>query len=101
MQIVNARLEQRDGDSGSHPSQQLGKSERQGSKQMLFQLPAPDGADPMQKEPVVLTELVPEDGGVEHPDVESVAESFAVHKEELAGHIALLAAVPEASLPSR
>jgi hypothetical protein len=113
--IDHAGTGQRDGESGSHSSQQTGKTEGQVSKRPLFQLQAPVGAAPMQNETAVITEIEPDEGGVEHPDLERVAEPsarqhaadlVAGHKEELAERTApdrvkVFAAVPEASPPSR
>jgi hypothetical protein len=47
MQIDKAGKGQRDGDSSTKPIQQLGNSEAQGGKRVLFQLQEPDVANPI------------------------------------------------------
>jgi hypothetical protein len=69
---------------------------------VLFQLMALEAADPRLKAPATLTELEPDDGGVEHPDVVCVSDPIAMHKEEFTGlaahdRVKLLATIPEAS----
>jgi hypothetical protein len=106
MQIDNTGTGQRDGGSSSKLNQQSGNSESQGTKRVLFQLMALEAADPRLKAPATLTELEPDDGGVEHPDVACVSDPIAMHKEEFSGlaahdRVKLLATIPEASPPSR
>jgi hypothetical protein len=64
---------------------------------------------PCKKKLAVISGIELEEGGVEHPDVERVAEPsvrqhiadlVAEHKGELANRVKVMAAVPEASPPS-
>jgi hypothetical protein len=64
MQIDKAGLGQQGGGSSSKTSQQDGKTEGKGPTRVLFQLLAPDEADPKDIAAAMLTELEPEDGGV-------------------------------------
>jgi hypothetical protein len=71
---------------------------------VMFQLPVTEVANPMQKVPAAMTELELEEG-VEHPNVERMADPIVRHKEEFTGlaahdRVKLLVAIPEASPPS-
>jgi hypothetical protein len=105
MQIDNGGVGQRDGGSSSKLSQQPDKSEGQGTTRALLQLHVPDGTDPKENASDMVTELEPDDGGVEHPDVECMIDRATTCTEEVTKVVAhdrvnLLAAIPEASPPS-
>jgi hypothetical protein len=60
----------------------------------------PDGTDPKENASDMVTELEPDDGGVEHPDVEFMTDRTATCMEEVtkvAAHdrVKLLAAIPK------
>jgi hypothetical protein len=102
LQIDNGGVGQRDGGSSSKLNQQPGKSEGQGTTRALFQLHVPDGTDPKENASDTVTELEPDDGGVEHPDVECMTDRTATCTKEVtevAAHdrVKLLAAIPEVS----
>jgi hypothetical protein len=68
-------------------------------------LHVPDGIDPKENASDMVTELEPDDGGVEHPDVECMLDRTTTCTEEVTKVVAhdrvkLLAAIPEASPPS-
>jgi hypothetical protein len=96
---------QRDGGSSSKLSKQPVKSEGQGTTRALLQLHVPDGTDPKENALDMVTEIEPDDGGVEHPDVECMIDRTTTCTEEVTKVVAhdrvkLLAAIPEASPPS-
>jgi hypothetical protein len=66
----------------------------------------PDGTDPKENASDMVTELELDDVGVEHPDVERMTDRTITCMEEVTevtehDRVKLLAAIPEASPPSR
>jgi hypothetical protein len=73
---------------------------------MLFQLYAPDLAEPNLDVQLNVKEVESEDGAVEHPDDELMANSVEMDKDDVASlatkdRVKSMAAIPEASPPSR
>jgi hypothetical protein len=107
MQIDHAGTRQRDGGTMPEPNQQHDNSGSHGTKKMLFQLMDSEVTDLRTMSHAMITELESDDGGVEHPEVVIGSDQNVIHqKDETAELVArdqvkLLAAIPEASPPSR